>query len=703
MPPGSDHSLPPSDDGLLPEERHRVTSPASAGQSPENQSAMAKPVTARSRRAPSLGRYRFVLGDDGKPVLLGSGSAGKTYQAIHSLLNLPVALKVIHEALAFDPEARQRFLNEARAIAQLRHPHIAELRDCGEEEGALFCAMEYCDGGDLETLVQTRGPLPPLTALRFCQQAAQALAYVHHQGFLHRDLKPSNLMLSLVPGRNEATLKLIDFGLVKALGQVSGLTQQGQFRGTLHYTSPEQLRGDTLDERTDVFSLGMTLWFLLEGHLPLASGSQEIARRRLSGLSHAEDLPETLPASLRGLLSQMLQPDRSLRLNDMNAVLTVIEACLADLSPSATPSPASVPLGQVGWKEANAIPLPPVSDSALMRPNAEAKRETTRSRTSTSKTTRSRPTLDLQVSALAAAVAAKPAKAAVPSRQRFPGLTVIAAPTSSKFELREPTEGVHEEIGITYQAKRLSTGDVLQLTVLHDHLARNEGFLKELESLQRLASECRGGFIVPSLALLRFQDHVVFAEEWIEGMKLLTVLKAKQRLTLHEASPVLVQIAEACDLAAKANLPSLNLSLHGLIMQFPQLYGGRLNERDARKLLTLSFAHWPVHRVRVTVDYQPALKAAALTSPALADLAEQGDLPCRYAQLLYHLLSGLPPSAAAQMSRARYVPVPGLNEESNRILARCLSRETAAEGCGALLRLLLQMENLPLPVLPRVS
>ncbi len=701
--PGPDHSLPQFNDGLLPEDKCRVEVHPAVTDEAHRLPPASRPATARSHRAPSLGRYRFVLGKDRKPLLLGSGSAGKTYLAIHSLLHLSVALKVIHEALAFDPEARQRFLNEARAIAQLRHPHIAELRDCGEEDGALFCAMEYCDGGDLESLVQRRGPLPPLTALRFCRQAAQALAYVHHQGFLHRDLKPSNLMLSLVPGRNEANLKLIDFGLVKALGQVSGLTQQGQFRGTLHYTSPEQLRGDTLDVRADVFSLGMTLWYLLQGQLPLESGAQEIARRRLSGLSHAEDLPETLPASLRGLLAQMLQPDRRLRLSDMNAVSVAIDACLDDLSPSPEPvasSLAPVHFEQEQWKDAQAIPLPHLSDSAEMLPSAAPKPETSRSRTSTTRATQSRPALDLKATSLAAP---QPVKASTSSRQRFPGLTVIQASIRTKFELREQIEGLHEEIGVTYQAKRLRTGDVLQLTLLHEHLTRNERFLKELESLQKRAAECRGGFIVPSLALLRFQDHVAFAEEWIEGMKLSTVLKAKQRMSLHEAAPVLMQIAEACDLAAKARIPSLNLTPYALTIEFPQLYGGRLNDRDARKLINLTFAHWPVHRVRLAVDYNAALKAAALTRQVTDDLGELADLTCRYAHLLYHLLSGLPSSAAAQISYVRYVAVPSLSEESNRCLGRWISRENAAESCVALLRLLLQMENLPLPTLPRMA
>lgn len=706
MPPGPDHPLPQADDGLLPaEDRRRVEVHASARDKAPSFPPASKPATSRSRRAPSFGRYRFVLDQDGKPLLLGSGSAAKTYLATHSLLNLPVVLKVIHEALAFDPETRQRFLNEARAIAQLRHPHIAELRDCGEEDGALFCAMEYCDGGDLESLVQAQGPLPPLTALRFCRQAAQALVYVHHQGFLHRDLKPSNLMLSLVSGRNEATLKLIDFGLVKALGQASGLTQQGQFRGTLHYTSPEQLRGDALDERTDVFSLGMTLWYLLEGQLPLASGAQDIARRRLSGLSHAEDLAESMPASLRGLLSQMLQPDPRLRLSDMNAVLVAMDACLGDLGPShqvASAGHASAPSNPMEWKDALAIPLLPLSDSATKLSSAEAKRETSRSRTSTSKAARLRSMMELQDAAVPSSSVAQSAKASSSSRQRFPGLTIIAASIHTKFELREETEGLHEEIGITYEAKRLRTGDMLKLTVLHDHLARNERFLKQLESLQKRAAECRGGFMVASLALLRFQDHVAFAEEWIEGMRLLTLLKAKQRLSLQEASPVLMQIAEACDLATKADIPSLNLTPHALIMQFPQLYGGRLNDRDARKLINLSLAHWPTHRVRLALDYQPALKAAALHEPVTDDVSELASLPCRYAHLLYHLLSGLPPLAAAQMSRARYVAVPSLSEESNRWLARWISRETMADTCVAILRLLLQMENLPLPPLLRV-
>jgi serine/threonine protein kinase len=705
--------------------------------------------TSRTRRGSGLGLYKFVTGEDGRPVLLGSGSAGKTYKAVHSLLDTTVALKVIHEALTYDTEVRQRFLNEARAIAKLRHPHIAELRDCGEDEGALFCAMEYCDGGDLEKLVQTRGALPEEAALMFCRQAARALAYVHDQGFLHRDLKPSNLMLSMVPGKDEANIKLIDFGLVKALGQTTGLTRRGQFRGTLLYTSPEQLRGEVPDERTDVFSLGMTLWFMLEGRLPIDTSSSEITRSRLSGINHATHLPESMSPAVRHLLTHMLHPDLRQRARDMHAVLSGIEDCLARLAsgeskppaknpakaqetpgkaaeknlkssvrpgkttqitkqaasvvlpapppaPASAPTPASPAPSPVPAPPAPAPPtlpaLPPATapQAAPNLPSSDADpMATIRHRAPEEKPTPPSP------SPAVGPAAAAPA----PPRAAFPGLQKIATATRTKFDLLEEIEGVHEEVGAAWRARRRRTGELLRLTLLHADLGQDTTFVSELEALQKKAAQCRGGFVIPPLALIRFQDHVVFAEELIEGMPLLTVLRARQRLNLMDAAPVLMQVGEACDIAARAGIPGLILAPHAIMLQFPQLYGGRLHERDSRKLLALPFRQWPSHMIRLTVDYSPALQTAGKSAPAASN-GTQGDMPCRFARLIYHLLSGQPPSTAAQMARAGYVPVAGLGEESNRVLARIISRELPAEACAPLLRSLLQMENLPVNVLP---
>ena len=282
----------------------------------------------------TFGNYEVVAKDDGTPVLLGGGSYGKTYRGVHSFLGSTVALKVIHDSFAFDAGVKKRFLAEAKAMARLRHPHVAHILNCGEEDGTLYYAVEYCDGGDLEHVARKMGPLPPGTVLALALQAADALAYVHENGFLHRDLKPSNLMLATPVEGGDAVLKVIDFGLVKQFDQnhTSGMTQTGQFLGTMLFASPEQLREETLDARSDIFSLGLTLWFMLKGGSPFGGKPAQVVAQRLSGKGYSAELPTDLPPALHALLVRMVAVEVQARPASMREVLKAIDDCAAQMS-----------------------------------------------------------------------------------------------------------------------------------------------------------------------------------------------------------------------------------------------------------------------------------------------------------------------------------------------------------------------------------
>lgn len=656
-----------------------------------------------TRSANKFGKYQVVTQADGRPVVLGSGSCGKTYKAVHSLLGRTVALKVIHESLAYDLEVKQRFLNEARAIAALKHPHIAQLVDCDEADGALFYAMEFCDGGDLEKFVSARGALSDETVLQLARQAAKALAYVHDEGYLHRDLKPSNLMLSMVSGNDEANLKVIDFGLVKALGQSSGLTQRGQFRGTLLYTSPEQLREEELDERADVFALGVTLWFLLVGGVPLNDDSKEIARQRLSGEGHAKALPKSSHPAVRALLTEMLQPDRKRRVRNMHIVLCGIDECMVQMRghkpAAAAPSQArsaQPPVAQSKPAESNTTP--PATSTANPR-TGRLPREP-----ATSSTRARQPASEAPRNAEKLADQSGQRPTAGGSGTPPPLVRSMAHPLHSKFVLMEEDEDAHPGLGTTHLARRVSTGEFVLLTKVERTLATNRQVTSKLESIVSAASRCEGGFVVQPHSLIRFQDHLVLIEEEVHGLPLLTILKARQKLSLLEASVMLRQLAEACDLAMQAGLTELDLAVHHLSLQFPHLAGAKVNDKEASKMLTRPAGQWPPYIVRLRPDYAAAQRASAtdLTGSSHAgstvmsdDLNDNADLPCRFACLIYHVLSGLPVPAAATMSRAGYVPVSSLGEEGNRLLGRIVSREFQLSDCHSLLRGLWQMESIP--------
>ena len=212
--------------------------------------------------------YEILTHPDGSFVELGRGSMGTTYQAVDTTLQFPVALKVIDFKAAGVESNRERFLREARAAAKLRHPNVASvLYYGGRLYGPCFYAMEFVEGETLAERVERTGPLSTRDALAVIAQVANALEAAEKHGLVHRDLKPANLMLLNGP---EINVKVIDFGLAKVLGHqepTDRITYDG-FIGTPAFASPEQFSGAQIDQRSDYFSLGSTLVYLLTGHQP---------------------------------------------------------------------------------------------------------------------------------------------------------------------------------------------------------------------------------------------------------------------------------------------------------------------------------------------------------------------------------------------------------------------------------------------------
>ena len=240
-------------------------------------------------------------------------------------LQRPVALKLIDpEWIKRGAEARERFMREARAAAALRHPNVATVYQFGvrEENGQYFCAMELIEGETLEMRVRRTGPLDALTTVEIALQVSSALAAAEKQGLVHRDLKPANLMLvgagSDPNGANaESTVKVIDFGVAKALVEkpdAMGLTQGG-FVGTPAFASPEQFENAPVDVRSDIYSLGATLWYLLTGQMPFPGTSVEQIRAN----QQQHELPieqlkaARVPRRLSSLLVSMLAAEPAAR------------------------------------------------------------------------------------------------------------------------------------------------------------------------------------------------------------------------------------------------------------------------------------------------------------------------------------------------------------------------------------------------------
>src|SRR5213596_2541141 len=247
--------------------------------------------------------------------------------------------------MAFPPSLareRSRFLREARAAAQIRHPNVARVSHYGEQDGECFYVMEVVEGETLEARVRREGPMPLSLALEIIEQVARALAAAEACGVVHRDIKPSNIMLERDPGGCAPIVKVIDYGVAKVLApeaeRGAEQTQTG-FIGTPAFASPEQFAQSTetrLDTRSDIYSLGVTFWYLLSDRVPFVGRTLREVRERQSESLPVEQLKGLdVPARIFALLKSMLAPDPKDRPQSARELLSAIHRCYTKFSAEA--------------------------------------------------------------------------------------------------------------------------------------------------------------------------------------------------------------------------------------------------------------------------------------------------------------------------------------------------------------------------------
>lgn len=225
------------------------------------------------KELPTIGKYTLL-------EEIGSGGFGTVYKAHDPSLDRYVALKLLMPHLTQDATTLERFRQEAKQAARLKHPNIVTVYEVAESEGRYYIVMEYLEGQPLSEIIKEEGPLPPQRAVKITQQIGEALDYAHGEGLIHRDVKPSNI---LIGNNDKATLT--DFGIVKAVGE-SGLTTTGTSMGTPEYMAPEQIAGEEPDPRTDLYALGVVAYHMLTGQVPF-SGTTPYAIQK----GHAEKEP----------------------------------------------------------------------------------------------------------------------------------------------------------------------------------------------------------------------------------------------------------------------------------------------------------------------------------------------------------------------------------------------------------------------------
>ena len=268
-----------------------------------------------------LGGYRILK-------ILGAGGMGVVYQAEDVALKRLVALKAMLPALAASASNRARFLREARAVAALEHENVVAVYQVGEDRSVPFLAMQFLKGETLEDRVRRDGRLPPAEVLRIGRETAAGLAAAHARGMVHRDIKPANLWLEGERGK----VKVLDFGLARAAGGDSQLTQQGAIIGTPAYMAPEQGSGKAVDGRCDLFSLGCVLYRLCTGQLPFR-GADTIAT--LLAVATVQPPPPrklnaAVPAALSRLVMRLLEKKAADRPTSATAVVEELEAIERD-------------------------------------------------------------------------------------------------------------------------------------------------------------------------------------------------------------------------------------------------------------------------------------------------------------------------------------------------------------------------------------
>jgi serine/threonine protein kinase/tetratricopeptide (TPR) repeat protein len=583
-----------------------------------------------SAQPETYGNFRVLRRPDGSLYRLGKGGMGVTWKAIDAHLDRPVALKVIGADLLSSVQARNRFLREAQAAAKIHHPHVATVHQFGQEGDAYFYAMEYVEGEDLEKYVARQGPLSPANALRVVLQVAQALEAAQAHNLIHRDIKPANLMATINRAGN-LEIKLIDFGLAKGAGaknlDLARITRSQDFVGSPAFASPEQCEMGELDTRSDIYSLGVTLWYLLAGKRPFAGTVGQVL------IAHAVKPPPFdqltgVPEPVLNLLRKMLAKDPSERPQNPQQLQTEVEIAAAQLAaefgcvPDRNPSP-TVPVREALDMESAPEPMPTIAS----------------------------PLFDPYLNAFATG-------------------NLVADRYRLGDEEREGTGGRF----FVAQDEKAASGQPAQvgLKLLHPGIVDDSSLLDLLENELGVIGKSPHPHLLRYIGLERHLENPFIIREWVHGFLLFDLLRWRGSLQAAELGLLLESLGATLDFVSGQGFGLVEVSVRKILVACPEdLHPDHFPEyvrRDARdwktctlKLNPLSIAPL-LYRHRTNRPQQTLVPTSQVMSLTQAEAGIQGTKAVRlFGQLIYELLSG----HAIVRQPGKYTPLPALNEPGN--------------------------------------
>ena len=584
--------------------------------------------------------YEVLTRDDGSLFELGRGAMGITYKAFDTNLRIPVALKVINATYLDSDVARQRFIREARSAAKLRHRHVASVFHLGTEAGAYFYAMEFIDGETVDALIKRQGPLSPALSLQIADQVARAFNAAQPHGLVHRDIKPANLML--VHEDDDVVVKVIDFGLAKSsIGgdEDSATLSIGGFVGTPHFASPEQLEEKEIDVRSDIYSLGVTLWYMLAGQTPFAGSMAQVMSQHLSKPPPFEKI-DRLPPKVAGLLRRMLEKDPADRPQTPTALRREVEEALQSLGGSA-----------------------PLADTATVTEPQDF------------------ATL-LDDSSLRVGETHFEAGAVIGERYRI-------------------IENLGDSnTGRNFRAEQLGSCLPVRLLVLHRDLVSNGTAYGQIEREVEKVAPIAHPNLLKVYSLETTGDSSFLVLEAMEGFTLLELLRARRELRSEEVLKLLVQAAEGIDHALEAGLKRLDLALHQVSVSFDH---GIVSKETLLREAVENWPAFTLKLNPLGITREVSLSETWAGGQTMVGNAaprndESADVRTRTLQALgaicYELLGGtLSPLALTGAGSFRYTPLATLSEEGNNVVRRALDPTLSFPKAQDFYRALLELHG----------